>query len=1002
MSGPAQHSAATAGVERGLQTHGERLSAVVVVLVLIGAMVCVWPLVWVSPEEQGLRQAARALAERRFGDAERLAQAVLQQNPECPRAWVIAGEAAAGQLRSVDALAYFRRVKDDGGMDALVALRGAGLRATRLGRVAEAEADLHRVLQYDPQDVEVHEELAQMLHWLGRSFDALPHLLAGLQEGSFNGNRLLEMATLERPATSNDAFVEDCLQAVPSDPRPLLSRVRWALFDNHREHVEQLLRRIVAEAPGQLDSQALLGRQLLDSPDFLAWRERLPTEAGEHPEIWVTQGLWAKQHGQLQAAARCFWEAVRRCPDHQAACHQLGLALHALGDARQAQIFTDRAAKLNQLVSLFGVLADGGTSVQKIVDTLESLERNWEAAAWSHAALLALPDLAWAEQSLARLSRELEFPATLTPAAANPALRLDLSSYPLPVWSGKHAAERRSGPTDSAEPCQVRFEDVAAQVGLDFRYYNGADPQGRRAYMFEFCGGGIAVLDYDGDLWPDIYLTQGCPWPVRAEQNQYRDRLYRNLGNGQFADVTEAAGLGDTGMSQGVTAGDYDNDGFPDLYVGNIGTNRLYHNNGDGTFRDVTEEAGAGGQVWTASCLMADLNGDSWPDLYTVNYLAGPKVFELQCTDGGQPVQCAPQSFEPEQDQLFLNLGDGRFRDVTDECGIVAPGGKGLGIVAADFDGSRRLSLFVSNDTTANFFFVNRTDPASRVLQFEESALFSGLACDAEGRTQSCMGIAAGDANGDALLDLLVTNFHRESVAFYVQQPDHAFLDLAREAGLERPSYEMLSWGTQFLDGDLDGVLDLIVANGHLDDYRSRGVPYKMSPQYFRNRGNGSFAEIPGSTIGGYFLGQYLGRALVRLDWNRDGLEDFGTTHVDAPLALVTNRTAEHGNYLAVRLRGTASARDAIGTTLTISAGDGRWTRQLTAGDGVFVSNERLLILGLGPERRIQELTVAWPSGRDQRFTGLEANREVVLVEGRDEAWTVRIPEGRGEKATSL
>ena len=241
----------------------------------------------------------------------------------------------------------------------------------------------------------------------------------------------------------------------------------------------------------------------------------------------------------------------------------------------------------------------------------------------------------------------------------------------------------------------------------------------------------------------------------------------------------------------------------------------------------------------------------------------------------------APHSFPAEEDRVYLNLGDGRFRDVTQECGAAVPDGKGLGVVAADFDGSRRLSLFVSNDTTPNFFFENQTERPGSPIKLAESAMFKGLAYDSMGRTRACMGVAAADINDNGWMDILVTNFYRESVYLFAQQPDHTFLESEREAGLESLTHEMLSWGTQFLDGELDGHLDLVVASGHINDFSYRNLPYRMRPKYFRNLSGGRFAEVHGSSVGDYHQREVLGRAIARLDWNRDGLEDYCTTHVD-------------------------------------------------------------------------------------------------------------------------
>jgi hypothetical protein len=537
-------------------------------------------------------------------------------------------------------------------------------------------------------------------------------------------------------------------------------------------------------------------------------------------------------------------------------------------------------------------------------------------------------------------------------------------------------------PAAKIERPGFRFENVAAIAGLDFRFFNGADPSSGRAYMFEFNGGGVTVLDYDNDQWPDLYFTQGCRWPVQLADTRHRDKLFRNLGNGRFADVTDDAGLGDTGFSCGATAGDFDNDGWPDLYVANIGTNRFYRNRGDGTFQDVTKETGTAGDDWSMGAAFGDFNDDGLPDLYVVNYLAGPDVFERACFDGGQPVQCGPTLFRGAQDRVYLNLGDGRFADQTSQSGIVAPDGKGLGLVVADFDGSGRLGVYVANDTTANFLFVNPQGDSGRPLRFVEEALLAGAAFDEHGRAQASMGIAADDANGDGRLDLFVTNFYREPNALYLQTADGRFEDAIRAAGMHGPSFEQMGWGTQFLDADLDGRPDLALLNGHVNDFRQSGIPFKMPAQFFWNAGGGQFLEAPADELGPYFEERHLGRAMARLDWNRDGRDDFCATHIDAPSALLESRTKTTGNYLSIRLIGVTGERDATGTRLELAASERHWRRQLTAGDGFAACNERLVTIGLGNATQVDQLVVSWRGGRTETFSNLPVNVRLTIVEG--------------------
>jgi hypothetical protein len=499
--------------------------------------------------------------------------------------------------------------------------------------------------------------------------------------------------------------------------------------------------------------------------------------------------------------------------------------------------------------------------------------------------------------------------------------------------------------------------------------------------MFEFGGGGVAVLDYDGDSWPDLYLTQGCDWPISPNQQRYTDRLFRNLGNGRFEDVTQRASINSNGFGQGIAVGDIDDDGWPDLYIANIGVNRLYRNNGDGTFSDLTTQAGITAAEWTLSTLIADLNGDRFPELYDVNYLGGPAVFSEICYDNDRPIQCFPNQFPGEPDRVYQSIGNGSFRDVSEEAGIALPDGKGMGVVAADFDGSCRISLFIANDTTNNNFFLNQTPSIGGELRFKEQGLPLGLALGETGTAGSCMGIAIGDVNGDERLDLFVTNFRDEANNLYVQGDDLFFDDQIRRSGLRDPGYLLEGWGAQFIDGDQDGWLDLAVANGHLDDYpHSTGIT-KMPTQFFRNLGHGQFVELPAAEIGPHFQNPRLGRALARLDWNRDGKPDFCITQVTEPFALLTNQTAECGNFLTVHLRGVESSRDAVGTTVTVRVDDLSRSLQLTAGDGYQASNQRYLQFGLAKAELVDELTIEWPSGAKQVFNDVGVNREIICVE---------------------
>ncbi|HBJ38520.1 MAG TPA: hypothetical protein DDZ51_27950 [Planctomycetaceae bacterium] len=934
-----------------------------------------------------LRRAEIALDKGEYSNAQRLADRILEQDPFSSRALLIASSAAEGQQRFDQAMEYLERIIDEGNENTVTALRRLGDYASRLGYTANAEAYLRRALQYSPEDLATRESLISLMVRYGRMWEAQELILPLMKQGQVDANHLIVVSSPDIWLADNSQFTSLSLAAVPDDPLPLLADASQAWRANQWDRAEGLLREIITAHPENIEARAQLGRILAEASDpapFLFWRKSLPESATEHPLIWFAWGRWAQQQNQLTAAARCFWETLVRQPNHTAANYQLSQVLIGLGQTEQAKAFSGRAEKLAKLYLLIdGVKADLSLEkIQALIGLLETLGRPREASGWCEVVLREKPDTVWASTALHRLRKQYNPSSGFTLDSYNPALQFDLSRYPLPRWELGNATDKDSK-EEGENTGLIQFEDLASAAGIDFSYQNGASNDGFET-LFEMNGGGVAILDYDNDGWPDIYMTQGGQLPPMRERSSPTNRLFRNLGNGTFQDMTTQSGLGDRGYGQGVTVGDFDNDGFPDLYIANIGPNVLFHNNGDGTFSDVTTEMGVAGSDWTSSCLIADLNGDTYPDLYVVNYIGGDDLLGAVCKKHAGR-RCAPVDFPAAQDRIYLNLGNGRFDEVTDQSGIVASGGRGLGIVAADLDGSRRLSLYVANDMSANFLFTNQTPTPGASPLFSERGLLSGLGLSSQGIAQAGMGIAAGDANGDGLLDLFVTNFYQEPNNLYVQQSDRLFQDRARPANLWDAGFAMLGWGTQFLDADLDGYADLIVANGHVHDPVDPQVPYQMPPQFFRNLGSGQFLLQPAETLGKYFQGKYLGRAVARLDWNRDGLDDVCIMHLDSPVALLTNQTKQRGNHLSLSLVGTASDRDAIGTSVRATFGQHTSVHQLIAGDGYQASNQRQLNIGVGESKVVNRIEIVWPSGKTQVFVNIPVDNAFLVIEGEEQ-----------------
>lgn len=936
--------------------------------------------------DQVLKQARLELARGNHQQAETLAvQAAASRDPS-PWSLIVAAEAALKTNRYADALGYYQQVPRHVTVVAASADFGEAEMLCHLGRLSESEARLRKLLELDPNNRLAHYRLAFLLNITGRRWDAQTHLLFLVSNQAAEVEHLLLLGNSQRQIEDR-ALLDATAKLNPADPLPILGAARLALSLNHRDEARALLKSFLERSPGEPEAQVRWGQLLLDDTDsgpFVAWSAGISRRTEQHPDAWMLRGLFAQRSRQPQMAARCFWEALRRDPQHQAACHQLGQALAELNRLEEAAVCAERAQWMQQLTVAIDDLfhhRDHVESMRRAALLSLQLGRLWEAASWSSIALSSDDRLDWATQILQQVSPILHPALPQTAPQFDPITRLDLSSYPLPAWSAPSANAANSANLPVAD---IRFIDRAAELGIDFQYENASDDSTQGARIFETTGGGVAVLDYDLDGWPDLYLTQGGRDSNLSDtaDTAWIDRLYRNGSGRRFDDATIAAGLGDRGFSQGVTVGDFDNDGFPDLYVANFGQNRLYLNQGDGSFRDITDEAGLRESIWTTSCLMADLNGDGFPDIYDVNYCAGSSLLTRICEKQGVIRSCSPRAFDPAPDRVWQNMGDGSVRDVTVPCGINVPNGYGLGIVAMDLEEQGRLSLFIANDEVSNFLFVNQSTQPGASLAFHESGLISGAALDADGKAQACMGVAAGDADGDNLIDLFVTNFYMESNTLYRQIHPGQFVDATRSAGLRDPSYAMLGFGTQFLDMDLDGWEDLVLTNGHIDDLTSIGEPWKMPTQVLWNRGRGQFVEIPASKLGPFFEKGHLGRGLARVDWNRDGRDDFAVSHLLEPVGLLTNESTATGHSLAVALRGTRCSRDAIGAVVEIEVGGRRVVKQLTAGDGYHASNERLIRFGLGGANQVARLTIRWPGGDSQSWLSVGADRTVLAIEG--------------------
>jgi len=543
------------------------------------------------------------------------------------------------------------------------------------------------------------------------------------------------------------------------------------------------------------------------------------------------------------------------------------------------------------------------------------------------------------------------------------------------------ALGRRANASD--EPVYPFSEVPSSASGITWAHTAG---RSATKYLPETSGPGCAFIDYDNDGWMDIYLVNSGRCDFYTPAHPLRNALYRNNRDGTFSDVTEKAGVPGDGYGMGVAVGDFNRDGLPDLYVTQYGRNILYRNNGDGTFADVTKKAGVAAAGWSNSAVWFDYDNDGQLDLFVCRFVDYDKMKHRPCGDpdipgvAGMVEYCYPKIYDPMSSWLFHNNGDGTFTDVSKEIGIAKNRGKAWGVVAADINNDGWMDLFVSNDTVANFLYMNRDGK-----RFEEIGLTSGVGYGEGGVIRAGMGVDSADFNQDGWADLSLTNLDHEMYALYQNKRDETFEDLAKSFGIAAATRMMSGWGLKFLDYDNDGNLDLIVANGHPNDLINRikpNVTFSEPLLLFRNTPEG-WKNVSRES-GPAFARPMAGRGLAVGDFNNDGAVDVLIANNDEAPVLLRNNVGAQNNWLGIRLVGKKANSDAIGARIAYQAGDLKRERMKVGAGSFLSSHDPRVVLGLGRQTKIDWMEVRWPkpSALTERFTNLPINRYVTIVEG--------------------
>lgn len=932
-----------------------------------------------------------SLGQRQFhqGDyeaAESSAQQILKRSPGHASASLLAAQSAL-ELHDADrAYDYISSIAITEECSTEFLAFAADLCHFHVYRFKQAESFYLAWLQRTPDDIQALEGIAQLYAVCGRRSEAIPWILKLTQLD--HATDLLIVLARESGAINDLTLLQKAAAAESDAAGPLLGLARHADSEHQPDKAIHLARQAVQLQPEMMVAHAELGKYLWQQQsdeELQAWLKSLPKLTHRNADIQRIRGLLLVKAGRRIEALDAFLSSAQTAPDSRETNFQISQLLFAANDPDTAKLFVDRMNQIQLLQELQDrVIFSGHKATEQnlleMIGAYEAAGRIIEAYGWTQLSLQAYPNSQSISKLRVRLAQQIaHVPLRLVQSQLDLVVleNFEKSRAALPdqLPANVAAAENTSLPLE-----QISFSENADEMGLKFCFVNGSE-QGNTRRMFEYTGGGVGAIDLDHDSYPDLVLTQGGDWDLRGLETNLADAIFRNQRGTHFSDVTFVTGIRGHEYAQGVSVGDCNSDGFADILIAAIGRSRLWLNHGDGTFAESMDVANllSSNDTWRTSCVIADLDGDAFPDLYLVGYLAGNNVFQNICRDSeNRPRICAPTQFDAVADLCLLNDGTGGFRDAGD---FIRKGsdGKGLGVLVFTPTLKSAASIYVANDTTPNFLYTRNRNSKEPLI---DAGFSSGVAVSYEGKPEGSMGIALSDLDGDGDQDLAVTNFLNEGTALYSQLEPGVFRDVRIAADLLEPSLSMLGFGAQFLDADLDGRQELFVANGHIDDLSDEGKPYQMPAQLFRFI-DGRCRDATEDAIGLYFQRKHLGRAVARLDWNRDGRPDLTVGHLMESTSLLTNTSPSSGKWLQLRLVGRASDRDAVTAEATLKVGSVTQVQQLTAGDGYQCSNEKLIMFGMQGNDTAALLSIRWPSGHVQEFHDVPLSTRFTIVEGR-------------------
>ncbi len=955
---------------------------------------------YLTPSREVLeQQVITAMAANDFTKADAALRQIVPRDTDVLE---LLADVAFRQGRKQDCLKWLEQLADVSSRPQ-GALCAAGSRAFEFARPLDAERLFRRAIQISPNSLEPYSRLARLYLACQRGFE-LRQLIAQADAAEVplsddptliwlwvvgdrvdwqgdDSQKWLESVGVEQP---EDSFSAAALITLKLQSKARLSSELLREIDTKR----QAKRSLFFDWPLAL-AQATIELESNQIEPALLTLSQITGDGEQQAETWLLRGRAAEAMGDFDAGLVAYDQASRLEPLSVTSHYRLGHLLAKVNRRDESEAELRTAVRLDELVRrCMQILQSTAIAPDNLLSvasqSIEAGEERWTQLVCE-----------FADRSL---GNSIEWPATVDAVRRKsvPRLTVNKPKAAPPKFMVNRTRIRNqqpSAPTDVRESNQIsiRFTETTQQLGLQFQFEYG---HSRERWLMETLGGGVAVIDFDLDAWPDLFFAEGGPLSSTGGMPPGRGQLRRNIRGTALQDVTDVAQANVVGYSHGCAVGDINSDGFPDLLVCRYGGLTLLTNQGDGTWADTTTTAvehddsvshpdssdgsivsrGMAENLWNTSAAFVDIDRDGNLDLYVDGYCHAPLSSNLKtCRERNQYSPCRPNAYPPEPDTLLMNSGTGHFWNRSDSYGIHGEGGYGLGVIAADFDGDGIAEIFVGNDTTNNFLWHQSKGLEPRAdLRFEEIGLVSGVAVDGSGRAEACMGIACGDVDGDQRLDLFVTNFFNETCTFYQNLGELQFEDRTQQIGLSNEGRRLMGWGCQFFDADNDGWLDLAIVNGHLHD-----TP--QLPQFYCNR-NGRFSETS-SSVGPYFREPKLGRSLATWDYNRDGRIDLVVSH-QTELASVLRNDSDVGKSLTLKLVGTKSVRDATGAIVRARVGDRHLVRLVSSQGGYLSACSSEVIIGLGEAEAVDELEIDWPSGIKETHGRIQAGQSLVIREG--------------------